>query len=47
MAKLEDPRVILQLRQELARLGVVRALETQGVRPGDTVRIGNAEFQWE
>ncbi len=40
-------KVRLQLREELARLGVLRALEEAGVRNGDTVRIGTREFQWE
>ena len=40
-------RVRLQLREELSRLGVLRALEHAGVKHGDTVRIGTREFQWE
>lgn len=40
-------KVRLQLREELARLGVLRALEEAGVKHGDTVRIGTREFQWE
>lgn len=40
-------RVRLQLRRELARLGVVRALEEAGVEPGDRVRIGVVELPWE
>ena len=40
-------KVRLQLREELARLGVLRALEKAGVKHGDTVRIGTREFQWE
>jgi GTP-binding protein len=40
-------RVKLQLREELARLGVLRALEKAGVKRGDTVRIGERELQWE
>lgn len=37
----------LQLRRELSRIGVVRALEEAGVRFGDIVRIGEIEMQWE
>ena len=37
----------LQLRQELARLGVVKALEEAGVKQGDRVRIGAVEIRWE
>ncbi len=40
-------KVRLQLREELARLGVLRVLEQAGVKHGDTVRIGTREFQWE
>ena len=40
-------KVRLQLREELSRLGVLRALEQAGVKHGDTVRIGTREFQWE
>ena len=40
-------KVRLQLREELARLGVLRVLEEAGVKHGDTVRIGTREFQWE
>ncbi len=40
-------RVRLQLRGELARLGVLRVLEKAGVKHGDSVRIGTREFQWE
>ena len=40
-------RAKLQLREELSRLGVLRALEKAGVKRGDTVRIGKREFQWE
>lgn len=40
----------LQARQQfmrrLERLGVNDALEKAGVKPGDTVRLGKAEFEW-
>ena len=45
-ANLEDWRVIVQLRHQLQRLGVDRELERQGVRPGDTVHIGEVELEW-
>jgi GTP-binding protein len=35
-----------ELRQQLARLGVTRALEKAGVKPGDRVRCGNFEWEW-
>ena len=40
-------RVRLQLREELARLGVVKALDDAGVQRGDRVRIGAVELKWE
>ncbi len=39
--------VRLQLREQLAKLGVVKALEAAGVKPGDRVRIGKVEIRWE
>jgi GTP-binding protein len=35
-----------ELRQQLARLGVTKALEKAGVKPGDRVRCGNFEWEW-
>ena len=35
-----------ELRQQLARLGVTRALERAGIRPGDRVRCGTFEWEW-
>ena len=45
-ADLDDWRVEAQLRRELLRLGVSRALEVKGVRPGDIVCIGGRELEW-
>ena len=47
LADLRQFRARLQLRQELAKLGVVRALEEAGVEPGEYVRIGDIEILWE
>ena len=47
VADLRQFRARLQLRQELAKLGVVRALEEAGVEKGDYVRIGEVEIRWE
>ncbi len=33
-------------KDRLARLGVASALEREGAKPGDTVRIGNLEIEW-
>jgi len=35
-----------QLRRQLARRGVSKALEKAGVKPGDKVRCGNVEWEW-
>jgi len=35
-----------EFRQQLARLGVTKALERAGVKPGDKVRCGNFEWEW-
>ena len=35
-----------QLRSQLARLGVNKALEKAGVKPGDKIRCGNLEWEW-
>ena len=37
----------LQFHAHLKRMGVVRALEEAGVSHGDTVRIGDMEWEWE
>ena len=44
---LDDWTVRLQYHGELSRLGVIRRLEELGIQPGDTVRAGDLEFQWE
>jgi GTP-binding protein len=36
-----------RFQRDLARLGIDVALRRAGVRPGDTVRIGNTELEWE
>ena len=35
-----------QLRSQLARLGVKKALEKAGVKPGDKIRCGSLEWEW-
>ncbi|GAH55912.1 unnamed protein product, partial [marine sediment metagenome] len=35
-----------QLRKQFARLGVSKALEKAGVKPGDKIRCGNLEWEW-
>jgi len=36
-----------QLNRQLQRLGVSKALEKAGVKPGDRVRCGNLEWEWQ
>jgi GTP-binding protein len=36
-----------RFQRDLARIGVEAALKKAGVRPGDTVRIGTVELEWE
>jgi len=41
-----SPGIHWQLKRQLARLGVSKALERAGVKPGDRVRCGNLEWDW-
>jgi len=41
-----NPRVRWQLKRQLGKLGVNKALEKAGVKPGDKVRCGNLEWEW-
>ena len=41
-----SPGVQSQLKRHLARLGVSKALERAGVKPGDRVRCGDLEWDW-
>jgi GTP-binding protein len=43
---LEDPAVRWQLRGLLVRKGIGRALDKAGIKGGDKVRCGNAEWEW-
>lgn len=43
----EDWNARVQFLGYLQRAGVVRALEDAGVLPGDTVRFGEVEWEWE
>jgi GTP-binding protein len=36
-----------RFQRDLARMGIDTALRRAGVRPGDTVRIGQTELEWE
>ena len=41
-----SPGTHWQLKRQLARLGVSKALERTGIKPGDRVRCGNLEWDW-
>ena len=47
MVNPDDWTANIQFYQRLMRSGVVRALEEAGIAPGDTVRIGEVEWQWD
>ena len=46
IANLKDWRAMVQIWKELNILGAVKALEDEGVQPGDTVFIGDVELEW-
>ena len=41
-----SPEVRGQLRRQLARMGIDRALQKRGVQPGDKIRCGNLKWEW-
>jgi len=41
-----NPEVRWQLKKQLARLGVAKALIKAGVKPGDGIRCGDYEWEW-
>lgn len=45
-ADLDSDEGIADLQRQLSRIGVLRYLEREGVKPGDTVRIGDFELEW-
>lgn len=44
---LESSELSWQLKQHLRRLGLSKALEKAGIKPGDKVRWGNLEWEWQ
>jgi GTP-binding protein len=44
---LDSEGALARFQSELDRLGVNAALEAAGVEPGDTVRIADAEFEYQ
>jgi GTP-binding protein len=47
MTDLENPEAVDFLRRILDRMGVSRALERAGIKPGDAVRFGKHQIHWE
>jgi len=41
-----SPAVRWQLKRQLTRMGISKALERAGVKPGDRVRCGDFEWEW-
>ncbi len=41
-----DPEVRRQFQRQLAKMGVSKALEKAGAKPGDKIRCGSAEWEW-
>jgi GTPase len=46
MADLDSDEGLADLQRQLDRVGVLKELEREGVKPGDTVRIGDFELEW-
>ena len=46
LANLEDSRAMVQLWGEMERMGIAKALEQGGIKPGDTVCVGGMELEW-
>lgn len=46
MADLDSDEGLDDLQKQLARTGVFKTLENAGVKPGDTVQIGEFELEW-
>jgi GTP-binding protein len=42
-----NPRVTAQIWAEFLRLGLDNKLVNSGVKPGDTIRIGNIDMEWK
>jgi GTP-binding protein len=43
---LESDEALQHLHMQLSRLGVLEALRKEGIQEGDTVRVGDVEFEW-
>ena len=47
LINIETPEGLMVMKKRLAHLGVAKLLEKAGAMPGDTVRVGEAEYRWE
>jgi GTP-binding protein len=47
MTDMTNPEAVELLQRQLGRMGILKALEEEGVGSGDTVHIGSAELEWE
>jgi GTP-binding protein len=41
------PEAVARFQRQLRAMGIEAALEEAGVRPGDLVRIGERELEWQ
>ena len=41
------PEAAARFQRQLRAMGLVEALEQAGAQPGDTVRIGQQELEWQ
>ena len=44
---LQNPEARSYLRRQFQRMGVSAALKRAGAKPGDVVRFGKVELEWE
>jgi Obg family GTPase CgtA-like protein len=44
---MDDFRILPQLINELRKNGTMNAMLSAGVQPGNVIRIGDWEFDWE
>ncbi|HAH06743.1 MAG TPA: hypothetical protein DCM05_09505, partial [Elusimicrobia bacterium] len=47
MSNFSQPEAVSRFQNILKKVGLDRALRRAGVKPGDTIRIGGTEFEWE
>jgi GTP-binding protein len=42
----EQEEALARFQRQLKAMGITAALQRAGIQSGDTVRIGEAEFEW-